>query len=201
MTELIEWMRLLIASHQSVQYIIVFIGAMIGGDIVLFVLGFLIAQGVLKFIPIIFLVFIGAFSPNLLWFLLGNSKMFDRIASHRYFNTTFLNVTKAVERISKGSHTIAFILMKFMIGTQFLLIIYANKVKITLKQFFYYQTIATTLSVVVLMAFGYYAGKWFSELKDIFSNLYATIGYVLLFVVGIVTFQLWLEKKVVKDVD
>lgn len=199
--ELIKWLGALISNHHSVQYFIVFIGATVGGDLALFALGFLVAQGILELLPIILLVFLGAFLPNLLWFLLGNSKMFNKVASHRHLNTTFLVITEAVERISKGSHLIAFILIKFMIGTQFLLIIYANKTALTLKQFFYYQSIATSLSVIVLMTIGYYTGRWFSELQDIFSNLYAAIGFMLLIMVGIVIFQLWIEKKVVKKVD
>jgi membrane protein DedA with SNARE-associated domain len=176
-------------------------GATVGGDLALFALGFLVAKKVLALAPIIILIFIGAFLPNLVWFLLGNSKLFNKISSHRYFNTTFLAIFEAVERVSRGSHTIAFIIMKFMIGTQFLLIIYVNKMALSLKQFFYYQFIATFLSVLVLMTMGYYSGRWFSELQEIFSNLYAAIGFVLLVVVGIVMFQLWLEKKLAEKVD
>jgi membrane protein DedA with SNARE-associated domain len=201
MTEFIESVGLLISNHHSIQYIIVFFGSLVGGEPALFALGFLVAEGVLQIEPILFIVYIGAFLPNLLWFLLGNSKFFYKIASHRYLNTTFLTITEAIVRVSRGSHLIAFLIMKFMIGTQFLLIIYVNKMTLSLKQFFYYQLIVASLSVGVVMTMGYYAGRWFGYLKDVFQNLYAGIGFILLILVCIVMFQIWIEKKVVKKID
>jgi membrane protein DedA with SNARE-associated domain len=198
MVESIEWFRLLILNHTSLEYLIVLLVTTIGGEVALFFMGFIVAQGILPFFPTFLVSFIGAFLPNIFWFFLGKTKTVEKTTSHNPTNATFLVITEAVRRVSRGNHTIAFIIIKFLVGTPFLLTIYINKTLIKFKQFMYYESIAIFLSVGIIMFVGYIGGRGFSYITEISKNLYVTTGF-LLFVIFIITvFQIWLEKAFMK---
>jgi membrane protein DedA with SNARE-associated domain len=201
MIDYIEWLRLFILSHQSFEYGIILLATALGGELVLFFLGFLIAQSVLPIFPTVLISFFGAFLPNILWFFLGKTKMMEKSASHKYTNATFLVITEAVQRVSRGSHLIALIIIKFLVGTPILLVIYTHKTLLSVRQFFYYQSVAMFLSVIVIMFIGYVGGRGFSYITEISQNLYTTLGFILFFVFIISISQVWFEKMFTRKKD
>lgn len=194
MIDSIEWLRVFIANYPSFEYIIIFLGTVLGGELALFALGFLAAQDVVSMLPIVLLSYVGAFLPNALWFFLGGTNSVSKISSHRYSESTISAIVEAVVRMSRGSHLIALIIIKFLVGTPVLLVMYTNKTKLSVKQFFCYQSIATLLSILVIMPTGYIAGYGFSYVTEVFQNLYSAIGFILLVLLIIVAFQIWFEK-------
>ncbi len=201
MIDSIEWLRMLILEHRSLEYGIILLGATFGGELALFIFGFLLAQNILTAPSIIFFSLIGAFLPNLLWYLLGGTDYMERIVSHRNANGTFSVITEAVRRISRGSHLLALILIKFLVGTPVLLILYTNKTNLSFRRFFYYQSIATILSILVIMPMGYVSGRGFSYFSKIFENLYAGIGFLILVLFLVAVFQVWLERVLAHTED
>ena len=194
MIESMEWLRALILQYPSFEYIIILLGTALGGEFALFVLGFLVAQGILPIFPAILFSFFGSFAPNILWFFLGGTNLIERMVSHRHSYATFLIITEAVYRISRGSHLIALIIIKFLVGTPVLLTLYINKTSLSFRKFIYYQSVAIFLSMVVIIFIGYISGRGFSYLTEISQNLYTAIGFLLLIVFIIIVFQIWLEK-------
>jgi len=195
MVELMEWLHTLILHYPSFEYIFIFLGAVLGGELALFLLGFLAAQGILSIFPVIFFAFFGSLVPNILWFFLGGTAIVGKVVSHRHSNATFLVITEAVRRISRGSHLTALILIKFLVGTPVLLTLYINKTSMSFKKFVYYQSVALFLSMLVIVSTGYVSGRGFSYVTEISQNLYTAIGFLLLIVFVIIVFQIWLEKK------
>src|SRR3989344_7721894 len=104
MVDSIEWLRSIIFQYHSFEYLVIVFSAAFGGEIALFALGFFVAQGVLPLFPVIIFGFLGAFTPNILWFLLGRTNTIEVMVSHRYVTTTIVNITKAIERASRGNH-------------------------------------------------------------------------------------------------
>ena len=194
MLESVEWLRVFISNYWSLKYIIIFLGAAIGGELALFALGFLIAKNVLPVFPLIIPIFLGAFSPNILWFLLGKTNTVNKIISHRYANTTTSAITQAVVRVSRGNHFIALIITKFLVGTPIILIMYANKANLKFKQFLYYEAPAILLSMLVIIPTGFISGLGFVYLANIFHNLYVAIGFILSVIIIIMAVQLRLKK-------
>ncbi len=194
MTHSIEWLRLFILHYPSLEYIIIFFVTMVGGELTLFTLGFLLAQGILSFLPLAVFGFLGAFSPNILWFLLAKTAVANKIISHRYANTTLSVIAEAVQRVSHGNHLTALIIAKFLFGTPIILVMYVNKTLLGFKQFIYYESVAIFLSLLVIMPIGFIAGLGFNYLAGVFQNLYIALGFVLLILVLIIMVQLWFEK-------
>lgn len=199
MVESIEWLRLLISEYKSFEYLIVFFATVFGGEVVLFFIGFLIAQNFLPVFPTAVLIFFGAFIPNILWFLLGKTNLANKTASSKYANKTFLIITETIIRVSKGNHLLALIIIKFLVGTPILLVIYANKISLSFRKFMYYQSIAIFVSAFVIVFIGYTGGRGFEYFSEISENLYTTIGFILFFIFIIVLGQVWFEKMFIGD--
>ena len=195
MTESIEWLRIFIINHRSFEYIIIFGGAMVGGEFALFALGFLAAQGILPVFSVVLLSFLASFPPNILWFLLGKTATVEKIISHRYANTTISIIGEAIIRVSRGNHFIGLIFAKFIVGTPVILTTYVHKTGLPFWRFIFYETPAIILSLLVLISIGYFSGLGFTYLADIFNNIYVAIGFILLIIVIIVAAQLWLKKR------
>ena len=125
MIEAIEWLRLLITNHASLEYVIIFLGAAFGGEVAMVALGFLAAQGVLSLYLLFIISFFGTLSSDILYFFIGRTKIASRFFAHRYTNGTINLITEAVRKLSKGSHFAALLLANFMIASRIILIMYS----------------------------------------------------------------------------
>ncbi len=194
MAESIEWLRLFIIDYQSIEYLIIFLAAMFGGEIVLFLVGFLIAQNFFSSFLIVPIIFLGAFLPNIFWFFLAKTKLIDKTATSRHGSVTFAVITEAIHRASKGNHFLAFIIIKFLVGTPVLLVTYIHKTQLSFKKFMYYQSTSLALSIFIIAFIGFTAGKGYAYVSEISENIYTSIGFILFFVFILLVFQVWFEK-------
>src|ERR1035437_7499166 len=127
MTDSMEWLRVFIIHYPSLQYIIIFVGTALIGELALFVLGFLVATNILPVFSVILFGFLGSFVPNIFWYFLGKTNAVHKLASYRHTNATFSAITDGVRRVSRGNHLIALVIIKFLVGTPVLLTMYANR--------------------------------------------------------------------------
>ena len=194
MDNFVELLRIFILNHRSLEYIIIFGGALFGGELALFTFGFFTAQGVLPIFSVILLSFLATYPPNILWFILGKTSTMEKIISHRYTNTTISMITEAIRKMSRGSHFVSLFFIKFLVGTPFMLMMYANKTQMRFGEFIVYETPAVLLSLAMLIPIGFLSGLGFSYLADLFNSLFAGLGFLLLVVVFVVSVQLWLKK-------
>jgi membrane protein DedA with SNARE-associated domain len=183
MLEHIEWLRLFIDNHRSFEYLIIFVGSILGGEVALFVLGFFVAQKVLSLPSVVMLGFVGAFIPNILWFLCGKTQIIHKIISNRYAHSTFASVTEAISRFGNHNNLIALIIIKFLVGTPILLIMYTHKTLLSFKKFMYYEFVAIFLSFTTLVSIGFISGLGFTYFAEILENIYASFGLILLVIV------------------
>ena len=201
MLESVEWLHLFISNHGSFEYIIIFFGAALGGEVALFALGFLAAQGALSPFSVIILSFFGALFPNIVWFFLGKTDTISKIVLHRYANTTTSMITQAIDKMSKGSHFVALTIIKFTVGTPVLLTMYVSKTDISFRKFLLYQSIAVALSLLVVMPFGFASGYGFVYIASVFDNIYAALGFILFILIIIITMKSSIKKRFTKNIS
>jgi membrane protein DedA with SNARE-associated domain len=199
MIESIEWLRIFILDHRSFEYIIIFFGAALGGEFSLFALGFLAGQDVLSTLSVIILGFAGTLFPNILWFFLGKTKAMSKLVLFRYADATTSMVTQAVDRMSKGNHFAALTIIKFIVGTPFILTMYVSKTDISFRRFILYESGVVLLSLLAVVPIGFVSGLGFIYIASIFNNLYAMVGFVLLVVVIIIMLKRWIKNKFTKS--
>ena len=197
----IEWLTVFILHYPLSQYLIIFLGAAFVGELALFTLGFLTAQGILSIFPLIIFSFLGVLASDILWFLLGKTAVVGKMISHRYTYATVSIISKAIDRTSKGNRFVAVVLAKFLIGTRILLIIYLSKTNLEFKRFVYYDAMAIFFWLIVIIPIGVIAGHGFTILAEVFHNLYLAIGFILFILLIIVIVQVWLERYLSKKAD
>jgi len=200
MLDYIEWLRVFILQYSSFQYLIIFLVTMLGGELALFTLAFLVAQGVFFLSPLIIFGFFGAFSPNILWFLLGRTNTTEKIISHRYANKTTSIIVEAITRTSHGSDLMALIITKFLICTPFILMIYVSKTALSFKKFLFCESIAILFSLLIIIPIGFASGLGFNYLAENLQNLYAALGFILLVIIIITMAQIWFKKRFTKAI-
>ncbi|MEK7219113.1 MAG: VTT domain-containing protein [Patescibacteria group bacterium] len=201
MIESIEWLRLFIAHYPYLEYLVIFLGAAFGGELVLLALGFLAAHNIVSVLPLIIFSFLGTFFSDTLWFFLGRTAIVKRMVMHRYANTTISVINKAIERVSKGSNLIALIIAKFLVGTRILLMMYVGTKIVKFKNFIYYDMIAISLWLVVVIPIGFISGLGFTYLASILENIYAAVGFILLIIFLAIMLEIWLKNRFTKMGD
>jgi membrane protein DedA with SNARE-associated domain len=201
MIEFVDSLRAFIFEYPSFQYASIFFGSLIGGEVALFTLGFLIAQKVLNVFPVLVLSFVGAFLPNVLWYLLGNTAFVEKIVTYRYANSTVSMISDAVAKLSRNNHFFGLILIKFLVGTPILLTMYIHKTKMQFWPFIVYETPAIILSLLVIIPIGFVSGLGFKYFANILENIYVAIGFLLIIVLLITIVQSWFKNKLAKDLS
>lgn len=194
MVELTLWLREFIVSYPAFQYLLVFFGTALGGEFLLIAFAFLSAQGVLSPVALILFSFLGTFSSDVILFLLARTLFSHNIISHRYAHQTASLIVDAIRRVSRGNHFLALVIAKFLVGTRVVIVLYADKTDIIFKKFVYYNVIAVLIWLAALIPIGFLLGLGFTYLSQVFKNIYAGIGLILLFVILAIMAELWLKR-------
>lgn len=199
MLESMAWLSGLIADYPSYAYVIVFLGAAFGGEPGVIALSFLAAQGMFPLPPFILASFLGVFASDCLYFFLGKTRIIHKVIEHRYAAKTISVIVEAIERLSKGRHMVAFILAKFVIGTRAVIIMYVSKTGLTFGYFIRQNIVAIVSWLAIVVSIGYVAGLGFSYVSKILENVYAGLGFLLLFILVIFIVQAQLKKTFAKE--
>lgn len=194
MVEQLEWVKFLIFEYPSLQYLIIFLGSAAGGELALFTIAFLAAQGIVSPVAVVIFSFLGTMSADSMWFLLGRTPTAKRIILHRYASPTIAVITEAIQKVSRGSHFLALVFAKFLVGTRIVMLLYISNLSFSFREFIKYNIVATIIWLSVIGPVGFLSGLGFTYVAEIFQNLYAGVGFVLLILIIIVILQLWLKK-------
>jgi membrane protein DedA with SNARE-associated domain len=194
----VEWFSSLLVGYPLLQYLIILLGVVFTGELALFAIGFLGAQGVLPLFLLVSISFIGVLLADTLWFLLGRTPTAEKITSHRYAYATTSTILQALDRISRGNHFLAIVLAKFIIGTRIIMVIYLSKTNLELRKFVLYDLVAISLWFAVVVTTGYASGLGFAYISGILQNAYAGAGFIILIVLIIIIIQIWIKRTFVK---
>lgn len=194
MLDSVEWVRAIFWSFPILKYLLVFLGTALGGEIFLITFAFLAAQGMISLYALLPLSFLGTYASDTMWFLIGRTLLFNKVTEHRFANPAVYVITETIQRISRGSYFLALVFAKFLFGTRVVTIVYTSKTGLSLNKFLYYNAYAVFLWAIVVIPIGYVSGLGFTYLAEVLENIYAAIGFLLLFLVLIVVLQIWLKK-------
>ncbi len=194
MVEQLTWLREVIINYPSFQYVTIFLGAALGGEVALFTLAFLAAQKIISPIALVLLSLVGTMCSDSMWFLLGRTNPAKKFIYHRYTTSTITVIAEAIRRVSRGSHLMALIFAKFLVGTRIVMLLYLSNLEFSFKEFIRYNVVATLIWLLVVIPTGYLSGLGFTYVAEVFQNIYAGLGFVFLVLIVIVILQLWLKK-------
>ena len=189
------WIQAFVLHYPLFKYCIIFLGAAFGGEAAILGLSFLAAQNFFPLTTFFIVGFLGTVSSDILWFILGKTKTADKIVGHRYTARAVSAIIEAIQKVSGGSHWLALIFAKFLIGTRVVVILYISKTNMAFKKFILPDLVAIVIWLSILSSVGFMAGLGFSYISGVLKNIYAGIGFVILVLVIIAILQKLLKKS------
>lgn len=144
----------LIENHQSLAYVILFLGVIVEGEFVLIISGILAHLGAINILGILPLVFFGAITKTISWYYLG------------FFLNKFLPKNKLVKFLEKkvfyflpnfrGKPFWSIFISKFIIGVNHIVLVLAGFFKVKFKTYFKAEFFSSILWVPIMFFLGYF---------------------------------------------
>jgi len=175
-----------------------FLAGFIAGETVIFSLAFLSAAGLFPIPYLFFFSFLGVFISDIIWFLIGRWKIIHNIHNIEKFSNIYQKIDSFIIELSNESLFRTILYSRFLYGARTLTLIYLGLKKADFKKvvasLFAIHLVAVSLVVVV----GWYAGKGFIKLLDIFENVKAIITFGILLLIIIILLRRGINKFVIK---
>ena len=168
------------------------------GEEVILVLAFLSAQGVLPLWVVFVFVPLGTFICDAFFFFLGRTKFVNRIKEWKHFSKGYEKVDANVGRLTKDRHIFTLFYTKFIYGTRIATLIFLGLKGISYSQFFKYNLIITILWAMIVIPLGYFAGKGYGIILNIFRSVELGLLFILIFIIFFFIIKKWISTKLMK---
>ncbi len=180
-------------------YPLLFFFSLIEGLNIMFIGGFLAAQGYFNLFMVIFVLFLGDFGGDLGWYSLGRFGGRKIVLAYgRYFGITKARLEKA-ERFIHRHGGKALLIVKFTTGLCLITLITSGITKMKFSRFFYYDLIGSIGWSVMTVMLGYFFGASFAVLKKYFENV--SLILTILLIAGLTVLYLIRSRVKIKELD
>ncbi len=153
-----------------------FIGAFIGGDQLLILLGVLAGKGTVSFFQVLLFFTLGTVASDIVWFLVGKSSLIQklrtsRLATHR----RAMKIRTHLRNIIKNRFFRFLLISKFTYGTRIASVIYLGH-KISFRKFFWYDIASCSIIVSLMLSISWLYGKGLWTLTSNINNVNTLLG-------------------------
>lgn len=146
----------LIEHHQILAYGIIFLGLIFEGELVLISVGILAHLGALNFWFSLLFILFGAISKTFLGYMLGEF-LYKKFNHHKVFNYIQKRVYNVFPRF-KVKPFLSIFISKFVMGVNYLVVIFCGYEKIDYKKFLKAEISSTLIWAPLLLSLGYFFG-------------------------------------------
>lgn len=184
-------------SLSTLEWPIVFFGAIIFGDAFILSCGYVAGQGLWSAWDIFWLALVGTIVSDLLWFWFGPYALRQ---THRWkkMKDKHQKLVVALQHYTGRRPFLALVVIKFLYGTRILTIVYLSSIRVRFSTFLMFDILGTGLWLVVMLGVGWLAGQGIANLIPAVQN----VEYVLTGVVAVaIVYQVvstWLERYIDK---
>ncbi len=150
----VKFLTTLVEHHQILAYAIIFLGLILEGEVVVITTGVLAYLGALDFWLSLTLIFAGSFVKTFVLYYLGE-QMNKKFSQSRFFQYVERRVLYFMPRFKQKPFWSIF-LSKFIMGTNYLVIIFSGYNRIKLKTFLKAEIISTIIWAPALLSLGFF---------------------------------------------
>lgn len=169
-----------VESHQILAYLFIFLGLIFEGEVVVITTGVLCYLGALDFTFSLILIFVGSFVKTFVLYYIGEL-MNDRFSHSKYFQYIERRVLYFMPRFKQKPFWSIF-LSKFIMGTNYLVILFSGYTKINFKTFLKAEVISTVIWAPILLSLGFFFSQTaISISKEIGRFSLVILGLVIIF--------------------
>ncbi|MFA6177430.1 MAG: VTT domain-containing protein [Candidatus Paceibacterota bacterium] len=146
----------LVENHQILAYILIYFGLIFEGEFFVIFTGILSHLGALNFYFALLFIFFGAITKTFLGYALGGY-LYKKLNHHKFFQYIQKRVYNVLPRFKTKPFWSIFA-SKFIMGINYLVIIFCGYEKINYKQFLKAEIVATLIWAPALLSLGYFFG-------------------------------------------
>lgn len=161
---------LVLRHYRFYEYLVIFFGTILEGEVVLLSAGFLAFNGVVNIYAVILIAVLGAITGDNIWYAVGRfggKKFIERYG--KFFLLTKARIQRADKYFHKhGKKTIFF--SRFVFGTRIGSAVLAGTFKMNCKRFLATNASGAFTWVVITTLLGYFFGSSFHDLKRAVHN-------------------------------
>lgn len=154
-----------LVSAGFIGYSVIFLGMFIGGDETLFIVGYLVQEGILQFMPAIFITLAGVFIGDYIWYWLGSRYQNSSFFLIRFFQT----IARPFDRYLQARPTHTIFVSKFIYCLNHATIFRAGALGVPTRVFMRANAYAVILWVFVVGGLGYASSASIIFWKHIFK--------------------------------
>ena len=168
------------------------------GEEVILILAFLSAQGVLPLWVVLVFVPLGTFLCDTFFFFIGKTRIVNRLKEWKHFSRNYKRVDEHVGKLTRERHILTLFYTKFIYGTRIVTLIFLGLKGTSYSQFFVYNLAITILWAIIIIPLGYFAGKGYTFIIDIFRSVELGLLFILLSVILFFLIKKWISTKLIK---
>lgn len=169
----------LLALFVSFSAVICFFGAFFLGGETVMILGFLSAQGLVKFWVVCVFCALGMFTADSMWFFIGKIKAFKHLKKIKFIKKSYIRASEAIEEVSMGQIFLTMTLLKFVYGIAIPILMYiGRKKKLTYRKFALYNALIIAPWAVLLTLLGWLAGKGYVFVSRAYENVILSVSVI-----------------------
>jgi len=177
--------------------LISFLGGLFGGETAIISLSFLSANGLFPLWWILVFTTIGEFISDIFVFLIGRMHFISNLTKLEKSFKVYRRIDKIIVKLSRDNIFLVILYGKFIYGASIFGLLYLGIKKKNIIEFLIADFIVVCMWIIILVTIGWLGGHGFNFIITIFNNIKIAIFLLLLFVLILISFQKWLNKKLI----
>jgi len=176
--------------------LICFFGALIGGEETVLLLSVLAARDFYPIWIVFVFCFLGILVADSVWFFIGRLEVVTKFKEHKHLKGHSDKIRDFIDIKFKGNHFLLLLSTKFLYGLRIMTLMFLGR-RIKFKEFFVYNTIIAAIWTIVIVGFGWFAGRGVGWLWDTYRSLQLLIIVGIIIIVALYILKI-IGKKVAK---
>jgi membrane protein DedA with SNARE-associated domain len=178
-------MHQFISYLDHISFVASFFAPMISGEMGVIFLAFISANGPIYLFTVIIWSAVGLITLDCVWFWALKHPWVEKRVTHRFKNFNYyVGLEKKIENFSHKYDVLTLFILKILVGSRVLMVIYMSARKVHFVKFFINNAIATFLWSLVIGYFGWFAGKGYYNFARTYREL-TTIILATMVAVGV----------------
>ena len=175
------------------------LGGLFAGEEFTLFLAFLSSRGYYPIWIVYVFSFIGVFIMDFLFYQFGRSRFVHKFFRFKFFEKAYSFINLFVQKITYKHKFLILLYTKFIFGTRLISLIYLGIEKTSYRTFLITDFFVTLLWTGVIVTFGYFIGKGYSILYNIFKSVQISMVFIFIMLLLFFMFRRWIRKKLIQD--
>ncbi len=184
----------------SYGYLAIFVGVILGGEILLLAAGFLAAQGYFSVYWVIFFATLGVVLIDTIWYLVGRFGGKNIPGRLRKFLIGTKEKSSDANKLLKKHAGKTIFLVRFVYGLRAMVLILAGAIKMNFWKFLILNIAGSIFWSTIMTLLGFFFGESFNILKQYVRNGILLATFVFVIMVTMLLVVMFTKKKVQKVV-